>query len=357
MENGVDHLFPSAYQLDLQNTQFQYRNSQENLFIDHHQQQDGHQQDQQPIDEEPLYVNAKQYFRILKRRVARARLEEVHRLSRQRKPYLHESRHRHAMRRPRGPGGRFLTAEEIAAQKATGNGGEHPSPSNGADDADDDMDEDDVPDSGQSPPTPVPSSSSSSSMMHMPTPQPQQPPPGPPHHLHPLQPHPGPQPQQPQLQPSAGGSEYHDKPPGGDINMMPDLYRSMDTPMPIPPHTIPHPAIHIPQTPQPPSSVPQAKLPAYYTQHHNHNKGPSGNPGPSGPGPAGGGATNPASITLSSPYPAMHHVPHPHAHARHHHSNLNYFHGLYPDSTPVSEVDGSRRTEMLGFGAGSAAPS
>ncbi|KAJ7124872.1 CCAAT-binding transcription factor (CBF-B/NF-YA) subunit B-domain-containing protein, partial [Mycena epipterygia] len=70
------------------------------------------------VDEEPLYVNAKQYFRILKRRVARARLEELHRLSRQRKPYLHESRHKHAMRRPRGPGGRFLTAEEIAAQRS-----------------------------------------------------------------------------------------------------------------------------------------------------------------------------------------------------------------------------------------------
>lgn len=40
------------------------------------------------IDEEPLYVNAKQYFRILKRRVARSRLEEVHRLSRQRKVRL-----------------------------------------------------------------------------------------------------------------------------------------------------------------------------------------------------------------------------------------------------------------------------
>jgi hypothetical protein len=36
-------------------------------------------------DEEPLYVNAKQYHRILKRRAARARLEELNQLIRQRK--------------------------------------------------------------------------------------------------------------------------------------------------------------------------------------------------------------------------------------------------------------------------------
>lgn len=78
-------------------------------------------------EESPLYVNAKQFHRILKRRVARQRLEEQLRLtSKGRKPYLHESRHNHAMRRPRGPGGRFLTAEEVAAMERDANkGGGH----------------------------------------------------------------------------------------------------------------------------------------------------------------------------------------------------------------------------------------
>jgi hypothetical protein len=88
---------------------------------------------EEPDSEEPLYVNAKQFSRIIKRRAARQRLEELNRLARSRKvsrnyldprakmlmrqPYLHESRHRHACNRPRGKGGRFLTAEEIEALK------------------------------------------------------------------------------------------------------------------------------------------------------------------------------------------------------------------------------------------------
>lgn len=63
----------------------------------------------------PLYVNEKQYYRILKRRHVRLKLNNNNKV----KVYMHESRHKHAMNRPRGPGGRFLGSGQTQSNKSS----------------------------------------------------------------------------------------------------------------------------------------------------------------------------------------------------------------------------------------------
>ncbi|KAG7580833.1 Nuclear transcription factor Y subunit A [Arabidopsis suecica] len=73
-------------------------------------------------EDSTIYVNSKQYHGIIRRRQSRAKaaavLDQKKLSSRCRKPYMHHSRHLHALRRPRGSGGRFLNTKSQNSEKS-----------------------------------------------------------------------------------------------------------------------------------------------------------------------------------------------------------------------------------------------
>ena len=77
------------------------------------------------FDNKYIYINGKQYKRIMKRREDRKKLNESVQINKNKldknKKYHHESRHRHAMNRERGKGGRFVSKKKVEMDNKTKN--------------------------------------------------------------------------------------------------------------------------------------------------------------------------------------------------------------------------------------------
>lgn len=90
--------------------------SSPDLCLDSHPPESLPRESQEKASVPQVYVNAKQYHCIMRRRAKRAQAAAKNQQLLQRKPFMHESRHQHAQKRKRGPGGRFLTKKELAVQ-------------------------------------------------------------------------------------------------------------------------------------------------------------------------------------------------------------------------------------------------
>ena len=77
------------------------------------------------FDNKYIYINGKQYHRIMKRREVRKKINESIQINKNKmdknKKYHHESRHRHAMNRERGKGGRFISKKKIEIENKNDN--------------------------------------------------------------------------------------------------------------------------------------------------------------------------------------------------------------------------------------------
>jgi nuclear transcription factor Y, alpha len=241
------------------------------------------------------------------------------------------------MRRPRGPGGRFLTAEEIAAQRAAATEVEVARDDDDERDDGEDSPRDMAVDSESSPVSPNPSRPAAS----QPPAQSQPPAPIP---VPALAPAPAPAPSQQQQQQQPPVNQFQTGHRTNPVNLLNIPYHQIQ---PQQPQSSTSPTLYqdmrVPSHPQAQSAAPT--LPTHsHARLRGFHAPPQPPPAATPPTPTSATplpsqiaavhtAASPAPGVLRSPFSVMqmHHIPHPHAHARHH-TRLNIAQGLYgPD--------------------------
>lgn len=283
-------------------------------------------------------------------------------------PYLHESRHKHAMRRPRGPGGRFLTSEEIAAQKNSQATAEEPSASNslgGDEDEDQDMERDaemNVASPVERPPSrslaevarneeAATSQASQQQTTRTPAIQPLLQP-RPQIQIQTMQPLQKPERQiSHSMQPQSAPTHLPVQSPFGEHVPMPHSAGALDmlsasflpqshptTPTAISPHSAMSDVMPAPERMQHDHHAGHAHTHVHpHPRTHDHQRHMPASA--AAPSTTQTSPTQPAQASsmagVRNTYAAMqmHHVPHPHAHARHHSSYLNRAERLYVAAT------------------------